>query len=94
MRYPLSTTPPGLALPPPANPILAPTPKTRLTQQDLAERWGISPKTLERWRVLGIGPVFMKLQGRVVYRLEDIEAYESKCLRSSTSQANVIGGAA
>lgn len=94
MRYPVSATPRGLASPTMADAAPAASPKTRLAQQELAERWGISPKTLERWRVLGIGPVFMKLQGRVVYRLEDIEAYESKCLRSSTSQANVIGGAA
>ena len=36
-----------------------PATKTRLCQQALAERWGLSPKTLERWRVLGIGPVYI-----------------------------------
>ena len=41
--------------------------KTRLCQQALAERWGLSPKTLERWRVLGIGPVYIRLPGKVVY---------------------------
>ena len=63
------------------------TPKTRLCQQALAERWGISPKTLERWRVLGIGPVYIRLPGKVVYRIEDVEAFERSSLRQSTDQA-------
>ncbi|MFX1761489.1 helix-turn-helix domain-containing protein [Paraburkholderia sp. A1RI-2L] len=57
-----------------------------LNQRDLAERWDISEATLERWRSDGIGPVFMKLQGRVLYRLEDVEAYETESLRRSTSE--------
>jgi predicted site-specific integrase-resolvase len=46
-----------------------------MNQRQLANRWGVSEATLERWRSDGIGPVFLKLQGRVMYRLEDIEAY-------------------
>ncbi|WP_232522481.1 AlpA family transcriptional regulator [Chitinibacter sp. GC72] len=48
----------------------------RLTPQQLAERWGFSPNTLTRWRHEGIGPLYLKLGGRVLYRLEDIEQYE------------------
>ncbi|WP_254441251.1 helix-turn-helix transcriptional regulator [Pandoraea cepalis] len=51
----------------------------------LAARWDISEATLERWRSEGIGPKFLKLQGRVLYRQSDIEAYEESCLRISTS---------
>lgn len=47
-----------------------------LRQADLAQRWGISPRTLERWRWLGGGPPFLKIGARVAYRLEDIEAFE------------------
>jgi len=43
---------------------------------DLAARWNVSPRTLERWRWTGEGPTFLKLGSRVVYRLEDIEAHE------------------
>ena len=50
-------------------------------QRDLAARWRISERTLERWRWLGIGVAYIKLGGRVVYRLEDIEAYEAQQLR-------------
>ena len=45
-----------------------------LNQARLANRWQISPRTLERWRWKGEGPAFVKIGGRVVYRLEEIEA--------------------
>ncbi len=54
-------------------------------QKNLAQRWDVSEATLERWRTEGIGPKFLKLQGRVLYRLIDIEAYEESCLSISTS---------
>ena len=52
-----------------------------LNQRELAKRWGISPRTLERWRTIGFGPAFLKLGGRVAYRLADIEAFEAAQLR-------------
>ena len=60
-----------------------------LNQKQLADYWGVSQRTLERWRAVGWGPVFLKIGGRVVYRLEDIEAYETNCLRSSTNSNHV-----
>lgn len=63
-----------------------------LNQSQLAERWGLSEATLERWRSEGIGPVFLKLQGRVLYRAEDIEAFEAESLRKSTSERASAGG--
>ena len=65
-----------------------------LNQRQLADRWDLSEATLERWRSEGIGPVFLKLQGQVRYRIEDIEAFEVDSLRRSTSPREVIGGAA
>ena len=65
-----------------------------LNQRQLADRWDLSEATLERWRSEGIGPVFLKLQGQVRYRIEDIEAYEVDSLRKSTSEREVSGGAA
>ncbi len=57
-----------------------------LNQINLADRWNISHRTLERWRWTGEGPRFVKLGGRVVYRLEDVEAFEAdQPLRASTS---------
>jgi hypothetical protein len=48
-----------------------------LNQVQLARRWSLSPRTLERWRWLRQGPKYLKIGGRVVYRLDDIEAFES-----------------
>ena len=49
-----------------------------LNQVQLSRRWSLSPRTLERWRWLKEGPRYLKIGGRVVYTLEDIQAYESK----------------
>ena len=56
-----------------------------INQIELAVRWKISHRTLERWRWTGEGPKFLKVGGRVVYRLSDIEDYEQAIVRSSTS---------
>lgn len=48
-----------------------------LTPADLAQRWGMSIGTLANDRSAGRGPAYVKLGGRVVYRLVDIEAYEA-----------------
>ena len=52
-----------------------------MNQIALAARWDISPRTLERWRWAGEGPQFIKLGGRVVYRLKDVEAFEAEQIR-------------
>jgi predicted site-specific integrase-resolvase len=54
----------------------------------LAQRWAISKKTLERWRCEGAGPRYLKLSGcRVVYRLDDIESYESARYKTTTAKS-------
>ena len=52
-----------------------------LNQSELAKRWSLSTRTLERWRWQRTGPRFLKAGGRVVCRLEDIESYETAQLR-------------
>lgn len=48
-----------------------------LNQTDLSARWNLSPRTLERWRWLREGPRYLKLGGRVLYRVEDVEEFEA-----------------
>lgn len=60
-------------------------PVRHLNQNELANRWSISHRSLERWRWEGKGPRFLKIGGRVVYRLEDVEAWEAERLRASTA---------
>ena len=62
-----------------------------LNQRDLARRWSMSERTLERWRWLGQGPRFMKLGGRVAYRIQDVEAFEAEQLRQITPRAQRVG---
>ena len=61
-----------------------------MNQRELSARWKLSPRTLERWRWIGEGPKFLKLGGRVVYRLSDIEAYEAAIIRSCTRDARDV----
>jgi hypothetical protein len=58
-----------------------------LDQRHLADRWLISPRTLEQWRWQGRGPRFLKLGGRVVYPLSEVEAFESAHLHFNTVAA-------
>lgn len=52
-----------------------------LSEVELAERLSISRKTLQKWRSLGMGPAYLKLGSKVVYRVEDIEDYIKRSLR-------------
>ena len=56
-----------------------------LNQDQLADRWQISPRTLEQWRWLGKGPKFLKIGARVLYREEDVDAYEAGQVCQNTS---------
>ena len=59
-----------------------------LNQKQLAERWQISEASLERWRSEKLGPDYLKLHSRVLYRQQDIEAFESRCLRAMQPQTD------
>lgn len=56
-----------------------------LNEYELAERWRISVKTLRRWRQEQLGPIFCKLGSRVTYLISDVEAFERRVSRYSTS---------
>ncbi|WP_374356385.1 hypothetical protein [Limnohabitans sp.] len=51
-----------------------------LTEKMLADRWVCSVARLQRWRTFGEGPPYLKIVGKVLYRLKDIEAYEEASL--------------
>jgi hypothetical protein len=56
---------------------VSPSSAHHLNQIELARRWRVSPRTLERWRWQNQGPKYLKIGGRVVYRMTDIEAFEA-----------------
>jgi hypothetical protein len=52
----------------------------------LAQRWHLATGTLDHWRLRGNGPLFMKIGGKVLYRLSDVEAFESANVRQETKK--------
>jgi predicted DNA-binding transcriptional regulator AlpA len=47
-----------------------------LTEGEFAERYHLGRRTVQRWRVTGDGPAWVRLgPRRVLYRLSDIEAW-------------------
>ena len=58
-----------------------------LTEQMLAERWHCSASRLQRWRATNTGPAYLKIGGKVLYRQEDIIAYEAAHLVKTESKS-------
>lgn len=56
-----------------------------LTTEQVAEKLGLAPGTLAKWRVSGAGPPFQKLGRRVMYAETAIEAWIKSTGRRSTS---------
>ncbi len=59
-------------------------PRIALDETELAARWGLSVKTLRRWRQEQLGPIYCKLGRRVTYLLHEIEAFERRVSRHSS----------
>ncbi len=53
---------------------------------ETAKRLGLSISTLAKMRLYGTGPTYCKLGRRVVYRLEDLEAWIAANRFQSTSE--------
>jgi predicted DNA-binding transcriptional regulator AlpA len=58
-----------------------------LSEDQAAELLGLSVRTLQRFRVDGCGPRYLKLgRKRVAYSEADISAWLEECRRQSTSE--------
>ena len=62
-----------------------PLPTRYLRTHEAGRFLGLSGRTLEKHRVFGTGPVFRKIGGRVVYAVEDLQAWADKGRQTSTS---------
>ena len=47
-----------------------------LTDLQLAARWQVHRQTLIRWRSSNTGPAYVRIEGRVLYPLAEVELYE------------------
>lgn len=61
-----------------------------LTSKELGERWRVTTETLRYWRWNATGPIYVKINGCVLYRLEDIEQFEKDHLRRHTAMDGVL----
>ena len=62
-------------------------PPRYLRTPEAARFLGLSGRTLEKHRTYGTGPRYSKLGGRVVYKLEDLQAWVERGAKSSTSDS-------
>lgn len=67
------------------NAVPAPVRPRYVRTPDAAVHLGLSARTLEKHRCFGTGPVYRKLGGRIVYSIEDLDAWAELGLRRSTS---------
>ncbi|MBL8255979.1 MAG: helix-turn-helix domain-containing protein [Pseudoxanthomonas mexicana] len=61
---------------------------TKLDNKEAARFLKLSPRTLEKMRVVGGGPRFRKHGRRVLYALVDLEAWSAERVCDSTSDPN------
>ncbi|MGX1101552.1 helix-turn-helix transcriptional regulator [Amorphus sp. MBR-141] len=66
-----------------ANPLTGLPPRL-LRTQEAARFLGISIRTLEKHRTYGTGPIYRKIGGRVLYAVEDLQAWTAIGARKST----------
>lgn len=57
-----------------------------IDEKEAADRLGLSPRTLQAWRVSGGGPVYRKIGRRVAYAVSDLAAFVEAGARSHTSE--------
>jgi hypothetical protein len=60
-----------------------------LTQREAAMALRCSERTLERLRLTGNGPRYVKTTRRVLYREADLEAWVASKLKTSTSSPQI-----
>jgi hypothetical protein len=56
----------------------------QLRDTTLAQRLGVSQRTIEGWRYRGKGPAYLRLEGRIAYRVIDVERFEIECLQTGS----------
>ena len=64
---------------------LAGFPPRFLRTPEAARFLGLSGRTLEKHRTYGTGPAYRKLGGRVVYSIDDLQAWADRGAVTSTS---------
>jgi len=66
-------------------------PPRYLRTPEAARFLGLSGRTLEKHRTYGTGPTYRKIGGRVVYALDDLQAWANRGAKTSTSDPGAGG---
>jgi predicted DNA-binding transcriptional regulator AlpA len=64
-------------------------PPRLLRTPEAARFLGLSGRTLEKHRTYGTGPTYMKIGGRVVYAVADLQTWAARGAKSSTADPGV-----
>lgn len=57
----------------------------KIGRPEAASYLGVSPRTLEKWAVVGGGPTYYRIGSRVVYDTAELDEYlESRRVRSTS----------
>lgn len=62
------------------------TPTVTMNTNQAAEYLGLAVSTMNKWRVYGGGPKFLKLGRSIRYRKPDPDQYLEEVVRSSTAE--------
>jgi len=93
LRFSTAASKPPAALSPLARPA-SPSKASAGTRPDHEPKWrtpeaaayvGCSPRTLEKYRQIGAGPLYLKIGRTVLYRRSQLDAWLEECERRSTS---------
>jgi hypothetical protein len=66
-------------------------PDAALTEGQAARLLGVSPRTMQAWRLRGGGPPYLKIGRAVRYRRKVLVAFQEACTVSSTAEADARG---
>ncbi len=55
-----------------------------LDTKQLAQRWGLAPHTVAKHRMRKYGPAYLRLAGKVLYPLQEVERFEAANLRRAS----------
>lgn len=63
------------------------SPTMLLTEQAASKRLAVEARTLQQWRVRGVGPPFVRVSRRCVrYREADLNSWVAERIKRSTSE--------
>ena len=61
-----------------------------LTPKQLADRYGVTVRTIYAWNAAGTGPLHFKIGGQLYYRLSDVQVWEARGARGGEAAVEAL----